>query len=211
MAPASGANFSSIGAWSRFPSCLRPGVACRPLSRRRRARAGCLTIRTILRRCPMRRVSTGASSPRAPRCETPEAAHGQVRPVFLFSPHACKADSHMNKPAISGAKKRPRPAVLCILDGWGCRPDSDDNAITRAKAENFQRMWAECPHATLATSGRAVGLPAGQMGNSEVGHMNIGAGRVVVQDLPRIDDAIADRSFASRPALLDLIVKAKKA
>jgi 2,3-bisphosphoglycerate-independent phosphoglycerate mutase len=158
----------------------------------------------------MRRVSTGASSPRAPRCETPEAAHGQVRPVFLFSPHACKADSHMNKPAISGAKKRPRPAVLCILDGWGCRPDSDDNAITRAKAENFQRMWAECPHATLATSGRAVGLPAGQMGNSEVGHMNIGAGRVVVQDLPRIDDAIADRSFASRPVLRELIAKAKK-
>ena len=70
---------------------------------------------------------------------------------------------------------------------------------------------AECPHTTLATSGRAVGLPAGQMGNSEVGHMNIGAGRIVVQDLPRIDDAIADHSFASLPALRELITKAKHA
>jgi len=116
----------------------------------------------------------------------------------------------MNKPVITRANERPRPAVLCILDGWGCRPDADDNAITRAHPENFRRMWAECPHAKLATSGRAVGLPAGQMGNSEVGHMNIGAGRVVVQDLPRIDDAIADHGFASLPALRDLIAKAKE-
>lgn len=107
--------------------------------------------------------------------------------------------------------KRPRPAVLCILDGWGCRPDADDNAITRAGAENYERMLAEYPHTTLATSGRAVGLPAGQMGNSEVGHMNIGAGRIVVQDLPRIDDAIADHSFAELPALRELIAKAKAA
>ncbi len=111
----------------------------------------------------------------------------------------------------SGHSGRPRPAVLCILDGWGSRPDAEDNAITRAEPENYQRMLAECPHALLATSGRAVGLPAAQMGNSEVGHMNIGAGRIVAQDLPRIDDAIADHSFARRPALLDLIVKAKKA
>jgi len=105
--------------------------------------------------------------------------------------------------------RRQRPAVLCLLDGWGCRPDADDNAITRAQPENFRRLLAECPHARLATSGRAVGLPAGQMGNSEVGHMNIGAGRIVVQDLPRIDDAITDHSFVTRPALLDLIEKAK--
>jgi 2,3-bisphosphoglycerate-independent phosphoglycerate mutase len=111
----------------------------------------------------------------------------------------------------SGNSGRPRPAVLCILDGWGSRPDAEDNAITRAEPENYQRMLADCPHALLATSGRAVGLPAAQMGNSEVGHMNIGAGRIVVQDLPRIDDAIADHSLARRPALLDLIVKAKKA
>src|SRR5947209_15978396 len=105
---------------------------------------------------------------------------------------------------------RPRPAVLCILDGWGSRPDAEDNAITRAEPENYLRMLRECPNALLATSGRAVGLPAGQMGNSEVGHMNIGAGRIVVQDLPRIDDALADRSFAMRPALLDMIARTKK-
>src|SRR5437016_7798383 len=105
----------------------------------------------------------------------------------------------------------PSPAVLCILDGWGSRPDAEDNAITRAEPENYQRMLREYPNALLATSGRAVGLPAGQMGNSEVGHMNIGAGRIVVQDLPRIDDALADHSFATRPALLELVAKAKKA
>jgi 2,3-bisphosphoglycerate-independent phosphoglycerate mutase len=106
---------------------------------------------------------------------------------------------------------RPRPAVLCILDGWGFRPDSEDNAIALAKPENYARMLAECPHALLATSGRAVGLPAGQMGNSEVGHMNIGAGRIVVQDLPRIDDAIADGTFAKSPELATLIARAKTA
>ena len=107
-------------------------------------------------------------------------------------------------------QQRPRPAVLCILDGWGYRPEAQDNAIALAKPENFNRMLAECPHSVLSTSGRAVGLPAGQMGNSEVGHMNIGAGRIVVQDLPRIDDAIADGSFAQLPALVAVIAKAKE-
>ena len=120
------------------------------------------------------------------------------------------ARSQPKKPS-RARSRRYRPAVLCILDGWGIRPNSDDNAITRAEPENYLRMLAECPHAELATSGRAVGLPAGQMGNSEVGHMNIGAGRIVVQDLPRIDDAIAKHSFNTRPALLELIKKAKKA
>ena len=106
---------------------------------------------------------------------------------------------------------RPRPAVLCILDGWGWRPDPTDNAIAQAKTPNYTRMLADSPHALLSTSGHAVGLPAGQMGNSEVGHMNIGAGRVVAQDLPRIDLSIEDGSFARRPALLDLIAKAKAA
>ena len=86
----------------------------------------------------------------------------------------------------------PRPALLCILDGWGWRTDAKDNAIAQAQTPNYTRMLAECPHALLKTSGSAVGLPQGQMGNSEVGHMNIGAGRIVVQDLPRIDMAIQD-------------------
>lgn len=112
---------------------------------------------------------------------------------------------------MSKRTKRPRPAVLCILDGWGYRPESEDNAIALAEPQNFNRLWAECPHALLSTSGRAVGLPAGQMGNSEVGHMNIGAGRIVVQDLPRIDDAIAGGSFAKLPALTKFIAKVRAA
>jgi len=106
----------------------------------------------------------------------------------------------------------PRPALLCILDGWGWRPDhAADNAIAAAATPNYTRLLAECPHALLATSGNAVGLPKGQMGNSEVGHMNIGAGRIVAQDLPRIDVAIEDGSLARRPVLLSLIAKAKSA
>jgi 2,3-bisphosphoglycerate-independent phosphoglycerate mutase len=105
---------------------------------------------------------------------------------------------------------RPRPALLCILDGWGWRPEhADDNAITAATTPNYTRLLLDCPHALLATSGNAVGLPKGQMGNSEVGHMNIGAGRVVAQDLPRIDVAIEDGSLALRPNLLALIDAAK--
>jgi 2,3-bisphosphoglycerate-independent phosphoglycerate mutase len=101
--------------------------------------------------------------------------------------------------------------VLCILDGWGWRPETQDNAIAAARTPNYTRMLADSPHALLATSGRAVGLPTGQMGNSEVGHMNIGAGRIVAQDLPRIDVSIEDGSFHSRPVLLDVIAKAKAA
>jgi 2,3-bisphosphoglycerate-independent phosphoglycerate mutase len=101
--------------------------------------------------------------------------------------------------------------VLCILDGWGWRPEARDNAILAAKTPNFDRMIRECPHALLATSGREVGLPDGQMGNSEVGHTNIGAGRLVMQDLPRIDDAVATGEIAERPALRALIANAKRA
>src|SRR4051812_14299164 len=107
-------------------------------------------------------------------------------------------------------KPRPRPAVLCVLDGWGCRDDADDNAIAAANHPNYARMLRECPHAKLATSGRAVGLPDGQMGNSEVGHTNIGAGRLVMQDLVRVDDAVRDGSIKDRPALRALIEAARK-
>lgn len=96
---------------------------------------------------------------------------------------------------------RPRPLVLCILDGWGYRAESRDNAIALADTPNWDRLEASCPHAFLETSGLAVGLPDGQMGNSEVGHMNLGAGRVVMQDLPRIDTAVADGSLAANPVL----------
>lgn len=106
----------------------------------------------------------------------------------------------------------PRPALLCILDGWGWRPDpAPDNAIAAARTPNYTKLLASCPHALLQTSGGAVGLPKGQMGNSEVGHMNIGAGRIVAQDLPRIDVAIEDGSLARRPVLLALIDKARTA
>jgi 2,3-bisphosphoglycerate-independent phosphoglycerate mutase len=91
--------------------------------------------------------------------------------------------------------------MLAILDGWGWRDDPADNAVRQARTPNFDRLWATCPHALLRTSGKDVGLPAGQMGNSEVGHLNIGAGRLVVQDLPRISEAIESREIESQPAL----------
>ncbi len=101
----------------------------------------------------------------------------------------------------------PRPVVLCILDGWGLSEDPANNAIAQASTPNYDRMMETCPHAALMTSGLAVGLPEGQMGNSEVGHMNLGGGRVVMQDLPRIDAAIADGTLQTNPELLALIVK----
>jgi len=96
---------------------------------------------------------------------------------------------------------KARPVVLCILDGWGERDEPDFNAIAVAATPVWDRLKATCPHARLDASGGEVGLPAGQMGNSEVGHMNIGAGRVVMQDLPRIDAAVADGSLANLPVL----------
>src|ERR1700733_11333355 len=106
--------------------------------------------------------------------------------------------------------QRPRPAVLCVLDGWGFREDAADNAITRAKAPNFNHVWKNCPHALLEASEEFVGLPKGQIGNSEVGHMNLGAGRVIFQDLPLIDRAIAKNELAGNPALLEFIAKMKQ-
>ena len=101
--------------------------------------------------------------------------------------------------------KRPRPVVLCILDGWGYREDAEANAIALAKTPVFDRLMAEQPWSLLRTSAGNVGLPDGQMGNSEVGHTNIGAGRIVLQDLPRIDAAIADGSIGKAPALVGLV------
>ena len=103
----------------------------------------------------------------------------------------------------------PKPVVLCILDGWGIGPNPATSAPAQAKVPNFNRLWAECPHATLITFGPDVGLPSGQMGNSEVGHTNIGAGRVVAMDLGAIDLAVEDGSFAANPSLLEFAAKVK--
>jgi 2,3-bisphosphoglycerate-independent phosphoglycerate mutase len=103
----------------------------------------------------------------------------------------------------------PRPVMLVVLDGFGWRQETADNAVAQARKPNFDRLWASCPHAFLRTSGHDVGLPDGQMGNSEVGHLNIGAGRVVMQDLPRIGRAIAQGELARLPALVDLVGKLK--
>jgi 2,3-bisphosphoglycerate-independent phosphoglycerate mutase len=98
-------------------------------------------------------------------------------------------------------KPTPRPVVLCILDGWGLRAEREWNAIAQANTPVWDRLWARQPHARIATSGRDVGLPDGQMGNSEVGHMNIGAGRIAVPELGRIDNAVADGTLARLPLL----------
>ena len=104
---------------------------------------------------------------------------------------------------------RPRPVVLCVLDGWGHRDDPTDNAIALARKPVYDRLLREVPHALIRTSGEDVGLPEGQMGNSEVGHQNIGAGRTVLQDLPRIDRAMHEGSLARNEALLAFIDKLK--
>jgi 2,3-bisphosphoglycerate-independent phosphoglycerate mutase len=106
--------------------------------------------------------------------------------------------------------KRPKPLVLCILDGWGINDDPTDNAIAQARTPFWDALLARYPHSQLMTSGLDVGLPEGQMGNSEVGHMNIGSGRVVMQELPRIDQAAQDGSLAQNPELLSFISTLKQ-
>lgn len=108
------------------------------------------------------------------------------------------------------ARKPLKPVVLCILDGWGHREEAENNAIQMAATPIYDAMLASCPHSLLKTSGEAVGLPAGQMGNSEVGHMNIGGGRVVMQDLPRIDAALAAGELPGNPAFTGLANALKK-
>lgn len=105
-------------------------------------------------------------------------------------------------PQASPSPSRPRPVVLLILDGWGHREAPEDNALAQADLPNWRRLWDAEPHTLVHTEGRHVGLPDGQMGNSEVGHMNLGAGRIVYQDLTRIDAAIEDGSFFANPELL---------
>ncbi|MCS6936002.1 MAG: 2,3-bisphosphoglycerate-independent phosphoglycerate mutase [Candidatus Bipolaricaulota bacterium] len=103
-----------------------------------------------------------------------------------------------------------RPYVLVVLDGWGMREETCGNAIAAARTPNFTRYWRDCPHTLVRTDGLAVGLPEGQFGNSEVGHQNLGAGRVVLQTSTRITQAIHDGSFFRNPALLRAILHAQE-
>ena len=105
---------------------------------------------------------------------------------------------------------RPRPFVLIIMDGWGINPRKEGNAIALARTPNIDKLAREWPHTAIRSSGEAVGLPEGQMGNSEVGHQNIGAGKRVLQDYTRVNESIKDGSFFQNPALLKAIEHVKK-
>jgi 2,3-bisphosphoglycerate-independent phosphoglycerate mutase len=104
---------------------------------------------------------------------------------------------------------RPKPLVLTILDGWGYSPKTENNAIALARKPTYDKLLAEFPNTLIYTSGRYVGLPDGQMGNSEVGHLNIGAGRVVYMDIVRIDLMIENGEFFKHPVLVDAMTHAK--
>ncbi|MFT4767022.1 MAG: 2,3-bisphosphoglycerate-independent phosphoglycerate mutase [Glaciecola sp.] len=102
-------------------------------------------------------------------------------------------------------EQQKSPTVLIILDGWGYREETQDNAIANADTPTWDRLWSEAPHTLISASGPDVGLPEGQFGNSEVGHMSLGSGRVLYQSISRIDEAISDGSFARNPAYCDAI------
>src|SRR3569833_3408148 len=104
---------------------------------------------------------------------------------------------------------RPKPLVLIIIDGWGYAPPSNANAISLARKPTYDKLLAEFPNTLNHTSGRFVGLPNGQMGNSEVGHLNIGAGRIVHMDITRIDLVIQNGEFFSNPTLLSAMKHAR--
>src|SRR5687768_12666094 len=108
------------------------------------------------------------------------------------------------------ANDEHRPVVLVVLDGWGYRSERDGNAIRLARVPTWDRLWSRAPRTLLDASGLAVGLPEGQMGNSEVGHLNLGAGRVVMQDLVRIDLSIRDGAFFAIPAFRDLCAHVRR-
>src|SRR6266487_3388852 len=105
---------------------------------------------------------------------------------------------------------RARPVALIVLDGWGYRPETEGNAIALANTPTWDSLWSRGSRTLLEASGLRVGLPEGQMGNSEVGHLNLGAGRVVVQDLVRINESIADGSFFTNSALVEACETARR-
>src|SRR4051812_12788870 len=108
------------------------------------------------------------------------------------------------------ARSRQKPVVLLVLDGWGYRAEREGNAIAMANVPTWDRLWARAPKTLLQASGEAVGLPAGQIGNSEVGHLNLGAGRVVMQDLVRISASIRDGSFFANAAFVGACEQVKQ-
>lgn len=110
---------------------------------------------------------------------------------------------------VATAHPAVRPVVLLILDGFGCAGPAPDNAIANARMPNYRELLATCPHTTIDASEMPVGLPEGQMGNSEVGHLNIGAGRVIYQDFTRIDHAIVTGEFAANPVLAAALTEAR--
>src|SRR5262252_7855334 len=107
--------------------------------------------------------------------------------------------------------KRKRPVVLVILDGFGERAEKEDNAVRLAKTPRLDALYARYPHGLIGTSGPDVGLPPGQMGNSEVGHLNFGAGRIAMMDIARIDNAVHDGTLGSNPVIGKVIAQAKEA
>jgi 2,3-bisphosphoglycerate-independent phosphoglycerate mutase len=106
--------------------------------------------------------------------------------------------------------KRPKPIVLTVLDGWGFRPETQGNAIALARKPNYDRLLREFPNTLIQTSGPFVGLPEGQMGNSEVGHLNIGAGRIVQMDITRVDQLISSGEFFRHPLLLEAMTRGRQ-
>src|SRR6202789_2962030 len=105
--------------------------------------------------------------------------------------------------------KHPKPIVLTVLDGWGCRAETKGNAIALARKPNYDRLLREYSNTQIQTSGPSVGLPDGQMGNSEVGHLNIGAGRIVHMDITRVDSLIASGEFERQPLFIEAMEQAR--
>src|SRR5512142_3154877 len=103
---------------------------------------------------------------------------------------------------------RPRPVVLMILDGFGERTEREDNAVRLAESPALDALYARYPHGLIGTSGPDVGLPPGQMGNSEVGHLNFGAGRIALMDISRIDRAMSEGTFADNPVIAQVMREA---
>ncbi len=137
--------------------------------------------------------------------DIPQADQSQIQPKIARHPALAAG---MNTPLPEGYQKVP--TVLLILDGWGVGPDYPGNAVRLAKTPNMDRLLISYPHTQLEASGEAVGLPKGVEGNSETGHMNIGSGSIIFQDLPRINAAIADGSFATNQAILNTFDHVKK-